>query len=435
MVDMNSEPKLHNRREFLSAAMGAAVTVGLGATARGADTPPVRVAVVGAGGRGSDLIRKLTTIAEARLVAVCDDYPPHLSRAAEYAGPQATLYSRYDEMLAKAKPQAVIVAVPLWLHFKMCQEAIEAGCDVFCEKTLCYSIEEARALAKRVAESKCVFQVGLQRRSNPIYQQAKAMISAGMIGRITAIKAQWNRNNNWRRPIPVARTDAKWAELEQRLNWRLYRRYSRGLMAELGSHQMDVANWMLDAVPRRVMGTGSIDYWRDGREVPDNVFCTYEYRITPPASDQETIDHEPYTVRATYSALCNNAYEGATELILGTRGTLYLTDLKGLLYSERRTDEIGWVKEDTAGTNASIVTSGKTLGLANDPWAHRGKPVEIDRDQGDDTRDELVSFIDHVSTRDTQTICDVRAGLRNAATILMAQEAIEAGKTVEFPAI
>ena len=102
-----------------------------------------------------------------------------------------------------------------------------------------------------------------------------------MIGQVTAIKAQWHRNNNWRRPIPRPKTDPQWAALDRRLNWRLYRDTSGGLMAELGSHQMDVVNWLLKTTPRRVVAAGGIDYWRDGREVFDNIFCTYEYELPP----------------------------------------------------------------------------------------------------------------------------------------------------------
>ena len=104
------------------------------------------------------------------------------------------------------------------------------------------------------------------------------------------------------------------------------------------------------------------------------------------------------------------------------------------LYREQGVDDVGWIKNDTSGQNASIITSGKTLGLTNDPWAYRGKPVEIDNDQGEDTRDELVSFIEHVQQRDLETICDVQTGLRNAATILIANQSMETGKAVDFPA-
>jgi predicted dehydrogenase len=213
------------------------------------------------------------------------------------------------------------------------------------------------------------------------------------------------------------------------LNWRLYRQFSQGLMTELGSHQLDVANWMLGTYQKRVMASGGIDYWRDGREVPDNIFCIYDYEITP--TIQKSVK-APYTVRVTYSSLCNNAYEGASELIMGTRGTLLLAEKKGLLYSERGPDYVGWAKQNPAGSNASIVTSGKTLSLTNDPWVHRGKPTEIDAD-GDETRDELISFLQNVREKNPKTICDVNEGLRNTATALIANQAMEIGKAVEFP--
>jgi predicted dehydrogenase len=437
---MAKDSAIPNRREFLSATGGAILASGV-ETLRAADKPePVRVAVIGTGGRGSDLLRSLTTIIGVEVVGVCDDYAPHLDRGQKYAGPQVQAFSDYRQMLDKLKPQAVVIAVPLVLHYKLASEALAAGCDVFCEKTMCYSLDEARKLVQQVEQSKRVFQVGLQRRSNAIYQQAAAMVQAGLLGQITAIKCQWHRNNNWRRPVPVAKNDPHWSALEHKLNWRLYRESSGGLMAELGSHQLDVANWALAATPRRVIASGGIDYWRDGRDVADNVFCIYEYELPishglgSSPTPNETSAPRTYTVRVTYSSLCNNAYEGASELIMGTRGSLFLTSTKGLFFRERTADDVAWASRSRDDENASIVTSGKTLKLSNSPWAHRGEPIEIDNLLGDDTRDELVSFVDHVRRRDTQTVCDVHEGFRDTATVLMANQAMQSGIAVDFPA-
>lgn len=396
---------------------------------RADDGAPVRVAVIGTGARGSDLIRALTTIDGVELVGVCDDYPPHLEQGAKYAGPKARTFTDYRKLLDELKPQAVVIAVPLHLHYQVAADCLAAGCDLFLEKTMCYSIAEARKLARQVAASKRVFQIGLQRRANPIYKQAQAMVAAGMIGQVASIKAQWHRNNSWRRPVPVPKTDANWAALERRLNWRLYKAYSGGLMAELGSHQMDVVNWFLGAHPKRVFASGGIDYYRDGRESLDNISCLYEYEITPP-------NQKPYTVRVSYTSLCNNAYEGAAELIMGTKGSLYLTSAKGLLFQEKGADVVPWEggkDKAAADANAAVVTAGKTLKLSNDPWAHRGAPFEIDIEKGNDTRDELVSFIDHVRRRDPKTIADAAVGLADCATILIANQSVEAGGWVEFP--
>ena len=143
-------------------------------------------------------------------------------------------------------------------------------------------------------------------------------------------------------------------------------------------------------------------------------------------------------MRVTYCSLCNNAYEGASELVMGTKGTLYLTSNKGLFYREKQADDVGWSAKKTTdggGANASIVTAGKTLKLSNSPWAHRGEPLEIDNLLGDDTRDELVSFVDHVRRRDPATICDVREGLRDTVTVLTANQAIDEGTSLAIPRV
>jgi predicted dehydrogenase len=414
------------RRTFLGTAGAALAT---GNLLHAADDAPVRVAVIGTGGRGSDLIRALTTIDGIELIGVCDDYVPHLEQGAKYAGPQAKTFDDYRKLLDELKPQAVVIAVPLYLHYKIAADCLSAGCDVFLEKTMCYTVAEARKLAAQVAASKRVFQVGLQRRANAIYKQAQAMVAAGMIGQVTSIKAQWHRNNSWRRPVPVPKTDANWPRLERKLNWRLYKAYSAGLMAELGSHQMDIVNWFLGTHPKRVLGSGGIEYFRDGREVYDNISCLYEYELNGATG-------KPYTVRVNYTSICNNAYEGAAELIMGTKGSLYLTSAKGLLFQEKGTDVVSWEgnkDQQAADANAAIVTAGKTLKLSNDPWAHRGTPFEIDIAEGNDTRDELVSFIDHVRRRDVETIADAMVGMADCATILIANQSVETGGWVKFP--
>lgn len=443
-----------DRRSFLATSSallfaGAVAEKREAAAQEETDASPVRVAVVGTGGRGCDLIRKLTTIDRAQIVAVCDDYAPHLENGQKYAGQGAAAYSDYARMLRETKPQAVVVAVPLHLHFAMCDAALDAGAAVFCEKTMCKTEEEGRKLVDKVEKLGAVFQVGLQRRANAIYAQAEAMVETGMLGRISAIKCQWHRNNDWRRPVPVGRDDARYAEFERRLNWRLYWESSEGLMAELASHQLDVANRLLGTMPKRVIATGGIDWWNDGREVYDNLFCVYEYEVdgsrfksaarareteVSVAGDAASIHPDPYVVRVTYSSLQNNAYEGASELVMGTKGSLFLTQTKGLFYQEAIVEDPGWSREGRVKADAGVVTSGKTLTMANDPWSHRGKPYEIDA-EGDDTRDELVSFLEHVASGDPKTVCDVRIGLANALTILAGNQAIREGRAVEIPTI
>ena len=87
---------------------------------------------------------------------------------------------------------------------------------------------------------------------------------------------------------------------------------------------------------------------------------------------------------------------------------------------------------DRARDDAAIITSGKTLKMTNDPWAHRGPPFEIDTD-GDDTRDELIAFLQCVQRQDHATICDVQTGLQNTATVLMGNRAMEHRTIAAYP--
>jgi predicted dehydrogenase len=190
-------------------------------------------------------------------------------------------------------------------------------------------------------------------------------------------------------------------------------------MAELGSHQIDVASWLLGGSPRRAIATGGIDHWRDGRDVADNVFAVLEY-------DRP----DGTTTRVAWSSLCDNAYEGASELILGTRGTLFLTPTKGLFFREAVADD---PRSGPSMLGAAALTAGKTLKMASSPWAHRGEPVEIDNVRGDETRDQLISFIDHVRRRDPVTLCDVRIGVANTRAVVMVNDAMASGQAVERP--
>jgi len=108
-----------------------------------------------------------------------------------------------------------------------------------------------------------------------------------------------------------------------------------------------------------------------------------------------------------------------------------------LLFQEKGTDAVPWEvgskDKAAADANAAVVAAGKTLKLSNDPWAHRGAPMEIDIEEGNDTRDQLVSFVDHVRRRDVQTIADATVGMMDCATVLMANQSVETGGWVEFP--
>lgn len=155
---------------------------------------------------------------------------------------------------------------------------------------------------KAFKQSGKVLFIGQQRLYDKKYIRAMEIIHSGLLGDITAIRAYWFRNNDWRRPVPSP-------ELERKINWRLYKDYSCGLMTELASHQLQVGNWALQMIPEKVAGMGDIVYWKDGREVYDSVNVIYHYGNG---------------VKMTYESVISNKFYGLEEEILGNKGTMEL---------------------------------------------------------------------------------------------------------------
>jgi predicted dehydrogenase len=247
-----------NRRTFVAGGLAAAAMLpklkAAPAPKLGANNV-VNYGFIGPGSRGQQLLQHLSQIEAGRCVAMCDVYKPNLEKGIKTVGGNPAPYHDYRELLANKDVEAVYIAVPPAAHFEVTKAALEAGKHVFCEKSLVFTPEEVHGLrALCASHPKQVLQTGLQRRYSQVYQMARQMIDKGMLGRVTHIQAQWHRNGDWRRPI-------KDKKLEEQINWRLYRKYSGGLAAELASHQIDIADWMFASTPVSVVGVGGIDDW------------------------------------------------------------------------------------------------------------------------------------------------------------------------------
>jgi predicted dehydrogenase len=173
--------------------------------------------------------------------------------------------------------------------------------------------EKMRAAAIR---NRKVLEIGYQRNYNPMYQSAyTGIVKAGVLGDVWLARIAWHRNGDWRRvgtPPSPDYNPSQWGypTFDHLYNWRLYKKYSRGLLAELASHQVNITNWFFDAAPNAVIGTGGIFRFPEhGREVPDHVYATFEY---------------PGGRMATFSAIESNAFDNYYECFYGTKGTLIL---------------------------------------------------------------------------------------------------------------
>ncbi len=229
--------------------------------------------------------------------------------------PKAAHYADYKEMLAKEDIEGVIIATPLWAHAEQTVTCLDAGKHVLCEKMMAWDVEGCERMRQAARRTGRVLEIGYQRFYSAMYQAAyQGIIKAGTLGDIYTARIAWHRNGNWRRagdPPTPAYDPSPWGykDWEHLLNWRLYKQYSRGLLAELASHQVNIVNWFFGAVPEFVHGSGSVARWKDGREVDDHVYATFEY------SGGRT---------ATFSSIESNAFDHFYEAFFGTKGTLVL---------------------------------------------------------------------------------------------------------------
>src|SRR5262249_31167952 len=117
-------------------------------------------------------------------------------------------------------------------------------------------------------------------------------------------------------------------DLNQLVRWRLYRKTGGGLMAELGSHQLDACSIFLGKrKPLAVCGTGGKHFYKDDREVEDHVYCTFEFPGDNYNRDARRYDAQGRpqyndVVTVTYSSISTNSFEPYGECVMGSKGTL-----------------------------------------------------------------------------------------------------------------
>jgi len=418
-MNLTDEQKELGRRNFLKAIVGAPALVAFGAAAvargplRGG---PVRAAVIGTGGMGRGLIAQCQK-EFIDLKALCDINPKRRQAVAETmvkAGwPQPREYADWSEMLEKEDIEAVIIATPLWSHAEIAVGCLNAGKHVLCEKMMAKSETECSRMMEAARRNRRVLEIGYQRFYNPIYQAAyNNIIKQGLLGDVYTARLVWHRNGNWRRREDPPSPDfdpGKWGypDWEHLLNWRLYKRYSEGLVAELGSHQLTVANWFFDAVPQSVYTTGGIYRHKDGREVFDHVYSTFEY---------------PGGRTATFSSIESNAFEEWYEMYMGTKGTLILAkETDAYLFNEGESQSTRI--EVTQQTSGPVADASATR-PAGSPGRTINAATGTQVDRGISYKNEIAEFCSAIRTG-KPVRCGPEKAMKSAVAVLTANAAAE----------
>jgi predicted dehydrogenase len=232
-----------------------------GTRAKGSAGGRVRVAVVGLAGVGMVHLVAIAVLSDAyQLVAVADSDAERAKQAA--AGFGVAAFTSLDEVIAAGGVDAVILAVPPYLHGPLTTTALAAGLHVYCEKPLTPTAAEGRALAVAASRAGRVVQVGLQYRFLPAYVEAAALVASGALGRIHRVSVT---ATTWFRPTRYF-TSRPW-----RAGWATV---GGGVLMHQTCHQVDGLISLVGA-PCRV----TADAWRSlhNTEVEDSVALLLEF--------------------------------------------------------------------------------------------------------------------------------------------------------------
>lgn len=272
-----------NRRVFL---------VGGGWLLASPPSETIGVGVIGTGGRGTFLLTTLQKEPGVQIRAVCDVYEPNLERALSLAakaqGVAPAAYRDYRRLLEDREIQAVIIATPEHWHHRMVLDALAAGKDVYVEKPLCQTPEQGVELMDAESRSRQIVQVGMQRRSYDLYQEARRVVASGTLGQVRMIRSWWLNNYLGRKPLGKLEGKLDWEQWQgpaprrpfdpnRFRNWRFFYDYAGGIVADQGAHVFDGIHMLMDAgFPVAVTAAAGKPH-RPDFETPDTVVVAAEY--------------------------------------------------------------------------------------------------------------------------------------------------------------
>jgi predicted dehydrogenase len=273
--------------------------------------------------------------------------------------------------------------------------------------------------------------IGHQRHYSYLYANAlEVAAQKDILGEVRHIRAFWHRNqteggrpgaekgeyDTWFAKVPPEdqRVDFRkygYQSLEELVRWRLSKRTGEGLMAELGSHQLDACAILLGMRPKAVSGVAVNSFFTDGREVEDHVYLTYEY---------------PRDIVVTYSSITTNEADSYGEQVMGTRGTLaILSEREVYLLKEKalKDTRISWAERRIAQPSAvSTATTQWTAGAGlQDTLSSRGYREE---------QEHLAWLIRNPGKGKPR--CGPEVGLADAVVTLVSNMAARERRRIEF---
>ncbi|MBK9508571.1 MAG: Gfo/Idh/MocA family oxidoreductase [Cytophagaceae bacterium] len=291
-----------NRRNFLKGAMATLAMSQFGAYGMDLINPskPYRVGLIGAGWYGKSDLFKLIQVVPVEVVALCDVDKNILKGAAEMvskrqkSGKIPKLYGDYRKLLAENELDIVLIGTPDHWHALNMIDAVKKGANVYVQKPISVDVMEGEAMLAAARKYDKTVQVGMQRRSTPIFIEAKKnYIESGLIGRIQHVEMccyypMRNNTNPPLQPVPDFLDYEMWTgpaplrpydNLPHRGWWRAFREYSNGIVGDMCVHMYDAARWMLDlGWPTKITSVGGIYLQKESKSnISDTQTAVFEH--------------------------------------------------------------------------------------------------------------------------------------------------------------
>ena len=294
-----------DRRSFLRSSVLASAAISVAPYIRAADpAKKFTTALIGSGWWGKNILKEAMASGRCKVVALADVDATTLEVAAEQvndlSGETPKTYAHYRELLAKEKPEIVIIATPDHWHALNTIDALKSGAHVFVEKPTGHTVNESRAMLRAAREADRAVQVGLHRRIGPHHVSGMNFLKSGAVGEVGMVRLfahggggketpsaneeapdgmDWN---DWCGPAPLRPFNKKLHPG----GWRNFLDYANGTLGDWGVHWLDqVLWWNGGEYPRKVFCTGGrliagapvLNGREQTTDAPDHQVATYEF--------------------------------------------------------------------------------------------------------------------------------------------------------------
>ncbi|MFK5974062.1 MAG: Gfo/Idh/MocA family oxidoreductase [Flavobacteriaceae bacterium] len=276
-----------------------------------------------------------------KLVGVCDAFDVRAEKVIDsFSTPESKLkrYKTHQEMIRSGLVDAIIIATPDHWHAPMAIDALENNINVYVEKPMTHTVTETYDLREAARKSNAVLQVGHQHRQTLSFQTAQDIIEKGVVGHISLVQTNTNRNDDngaWNYDIHE-KANPQTIDWNMFLGsapkipfnknhffrWRKWWAYGSGLSGDLLTHDYDRLNCVLNmGIPNSIMASGGIYTHHDGRDVPDVLQVNMEFPNFSTGSSRSKGVEKGMTF--VYSATLGNGFNRPT-LLMGHDATMEL---------------------------------------------------------------------------------------------------------------